>query len=851
MILKPVLEDEIYKLVVANTSDSAVGVRKRSMKLLKDIYLRNSRKDIKSTIADSILQRSRDTDETVSDLARHTFEDIWLSPFFVPSSSRSESVQVTIALKEQVSLIIGTVQRGESVTSVLDDLLHQIMSKKSKNAAENYIVCKLFVAAAFEGIIDPNDLPGRPEQQHILQALTLFAKANPKLFDAQQLQHLQPYVGNLSSSDDLNLFRSVVVILRCVLPKLPTMQQDFLKAIQADLLKSVGKLGKSELNEVVACLWSINSKLGNIERLVTLTVGVLKNLRSSEELDFEIPGSENDLLRIKRYIRIAGYFGKHCDFEPQIHTFRQQLSWFDGDSVAGFIVASMQPYAASKQPITLQASTLDAIGLVCQAWPRQFNRVDVTQKFRSILGGNHSDLQKIVLASFRDFFAAQDRPVEGGIVNGTEEAGPSANGKLGGSMTATDNDGAAALIAQGFLKEILRIALTSQDEYALIATQVIASINRQGLVHPKECGPALVALETSTNSVIADLAFQEHCNLHQQHESMFEREYMRAIHEAFVYQRDVVHHSLGAVGQPYAAKLHLLFEIIKMSKGKYQKKFLSNLCAKIDFDIAKLDTTASPPAHLEYARFLTENLLFFDYARLDELYHTIFCIERIVASTGAGIAHSINAELLRVVMEGEAKNPSNSNDLLIPESKVNETVALTIKDNCIRQLTTASMILSALWEARTFLRRLYGLGSSQQRQDNKAKPSTKDLSKAPFKNQGITGDRAMDAIAKISRALDSSELMLEQCKQFATLLSIDDEVKIYSGEDTESGRNETPSVGDDDEDNTLQGSDGLRTVKRKSSLSITGTPHKRKKGRPSLGKRRKSGRSIGNEDDFY
>ena len=59
-------------------------------------------------------------------------------------------------------------------------------------------------------------------------------------------------------------------------------------------------------------------------------------------------------------------------------------------------------------------------------------------------------------------------------------------------MTANERDSASALITQHFIKDIVAIALASQDGSALTATEVIASIKRQGLAHPKESGPALV-----------------------------------------------------------------------------------------------------------------------------------------------------------------------------------------------------------------------------------------------------------------------------------------------------------------------------------------------------------------------
>ncbi len=196
----------------------------------------------------------------------------------------------------------------------------------------------------------------------------------------------------------------------------------------------------------------------------------------------------------------------------------------------------------------------------------------ISDAFQHVLRNGEPELQIIVLSNFRDFFARIDRQAEAKGVQTSAELEVSAGGKLGGSMIANDGDGASALIAQRFLKDILDIALASQDNSALTATEVVASINRQGLVHPKESGSALVALETSTNPAIADLAFREHRLLHQQHESMFEREYMRAIQEAFKYQKHIVKDVLGYTTQPYTSKLHGMFRDYQDEQGQISEE---------------------------------------------------------------------------------------------------------------------------------------------------------------------------------------------------------------------------------------------------------------------------------------
>lgn len=848
--LKPALEQEFCKTILILSSDSAIGVRKRAIRLLKEIYPRNPRKEIKSVIAESLLQRVKDLDAGVSDLVRTTFEELWFSPYWKSVDSADMSVQEKVSLQHQVCMLVGMVQRGEVIASAMVSLLQEVLSGKTKMAAANFKVCKMLITIAFEGMIDTEHLPECLEQRHILQTLTIFARSNARLFAPEQLQYLQPYITNLSNYDDLNVFRSVVVIFRCVLPFVSTVQHSLLRDVRTALLHSVAKLGRPEMDEVAACLWTINGTLNDPEKLIKLVASVLKNLRNLEGIDFANSKCAQDLRLVKKYIRIAGYFGKHCDFESHAKMFQQSLSWWKGSSVAGLIVNSISPFAGNKQPLSLRADALDGIGLICQSWPYQFNQESVSYMFQNVLESGQPELQNIVLSSFREFFSKQERQAEVKDPEIADMENLHAN-KLGSSMTASDGDGASALIAQRFLESVLQIALASQGVSALTATQVITSINRQGLVHPKESGPALVALETSTNHDIADIAFQEHRNLHQQHESMFEREYMRAIQEAFKYQKEIVKDPLGTISQPPISKLHGMFEIIKTSKGKYQKKFISNFCSKINFDVVKSDTEDTISDNLQYSRFLVENLAFFEYGRIDELLHTVSCMERIVASTGSGIAHSISTEIFHVSIESGIANASNKKQEL--EKATEEMTEVSVHDvdtKRLRQLTTVAVSLSCLWEARTFIRRLYGLPANQQRRDNKAKAPAKDVNKAPTKIQGVSGEKLLAAIAERVNSLNTQESMLKECKDFVELLSVDTEVKVAADGEEDATHAETPSGDDENDIPPTPASGGPRSMKRKGSASISGTPQKKKKSRPSVGPRRKSGKSVDNDDQW-
>lgn len=64
--LQPELEDQVYKSILERASDAGVGVRKRAMKILKDIYLRSKKEVVKVAIAEALVQRIKDNDTGVS-----------------------------------------------------------------------------------------------------------------------------------------------------------------------------------------------------------------------------------------------------------------------------------------------------------------------------------------------------------------------------------------------------------------------------------------------------------------------------------------------------------------------------------------------------------------------------------------------------------------------------------------------------------------------------------------------------------------------------------------------------------------------------------------------------------------
>ncbi|KAJ5012641.1 Protein rad9 [Colletotrichum sp. SAR 10_99] len=803
--LRPRLEDKMAERIIERFIDSGIGVRKRAMKLAKDIYLRNQSREIRSAIANGLLHRVQDPDEGVRELARQMIEEVWFAPFYQVDDTAAYKTSLT----DHVALMIQTVKSG-NVGAVLDKVLQSILGGQNKASSGPFSVSMKLVEKMFELIdnLDSED-PTIPSGRDALQVLQIFAKADAKLFTFEEIRLLKPHLASFSGTDDLTVFKAVTVIYRQVLPQLSAKYADFLRELREQLQNSVGRLGKALLDDVIACLWIIAELLDNRDKLAHLGASSLRGVASMRNTAMDA----TKLQKFARYSIIVGMVGKHCDLDSEIAVFKKIFPKYSGTSVAKLMVDNLSPWADAAQPMEARKHALDAIGLICQAHPRNYVSPNVYTKFQQVFEARLPALESAVLRSFKEFLLTEERRSE--AASAAAAAGPEGDKKRELTvMGGTSFDDVASATTQRFLKEITRIALASQDEHAFLAVEVLGSINRQGLVHPKETGVTLITLETSSVQRISEVAFMEHRALHEKHETVIEREYAKAIQSAYEYQRDIVHDTRGATENPFQSKLHLLMEVLKVSKSKNRQKFLEKLVGQVDFDPSKLDVSKPLPPHVEFARFIIENLAFFDYVTVGEVLVTVTTMEKFFSSTGSSMAHVIESEVfnMRMDLDQPAEPQADGQPVQRPQP--------TITSKRLRQLTSGSVLMLCLWEARTYLRRLYGL-----KRETKAKPTAKDLSKAPTKVQAVTGDKFWEEVTAHTTALASQEqtLAIEKCKAFVELMNVDKEFKVADEDELDGEGDGSASDAEDDG----PAADG-RGRKRKAGNAV-GRPKKRQR----------------------
>jgi len=833
--LRPKLDATVCAGVIDRTRDAATSVRKRAMKMLKEMYLRNDAKDIRVAIADAMLSRIQDTEESVIEIARANVEEMWFQPFYVTHVNGEHAVAASLAFASQAALLIEILERNDDIAPVLEALIRRA-SSKSKAAPANAGVCTTIIAVLFDGVIDTSDIPGSPSQDSVLRTLTVFARASPDLFTTNQLERLEPYTKNLSTTDDLDIFRSALTILRNVMPSLPALDMETLRKLQGTLLTSVTKISKLELREVAPCLWTIDNMLadsGNKDRLPNFMISVLQRLHQTRNEVFD--NDSKSLGTLIKLMGIAGEFGNSCDFEASLPKFAQKCTWHTGSTVADLVVETICPYTSPRSLLSVRIAALEAVCTVSQAWPKQFLRVDVINAFEMVFRERSGPLEEVLLTGLESFFRAQEVP--DGSEDGPELVSGIASGneRLGKTYVASDHDGASTALAQRFLSHLLKLALGSCDEVAFTSARLLISINKQGLVHPKESAPALVALETCPNKGVATAAFKEHQSQFQKHEGLFEKEYMRAVQRTFEYQQEVMGDAAGYSDNPPTAKLHLTWEVLKKGKAQIRKRFLANMAQKLDFDMSEPDPAWSASRHVLFTRFCLQNLAFFDFDKVDDLLHLTSGFEKIFSGTGSAIAQAIETELLELKIDAVAGAEGTQTNGTSPDNVAVAAAPPVVDDARLIQLASAAQTIYLIWETRSFLFRVWNLQKHFQKSKQLAKDSNRTASRTV--NASSLTDSFAKRIEEISVPIVTAESARQMCYDFVELISVDHEVKVASDEEADVDINgyATPSESTDRKSPSVPPSGSGRGRKRKGSAASTPS---RKRGRPSLGKRK-------------
>jgi len=671
-----------YEAIVKRLGDVGISVRKRVVRILRDLCLKEPGSPHAVDACRRLVSRVVDEEE-VQKLALRAFHELW----FLPSSGEQLSADESAARCKQILSVSSraTRQSSEWLRQLLRKLVTPPAEGKAslKEHATVLRVCGQLVSQLKESLLQLHEAEaeaeaaeeapaaaggarlaaaaanagGEAQLEPLLHALSLFCAARPELV-APHIELLPTY---LQYDSYAPVVHHVCDMLPLLLPLLDAPRRGLLEKLERLLGALVFRVPEALLGQTIAALCAVVAKSRNCQLLHELLSRFCQMMvRASEpaeasrlrdqllrsvlsagllcrHFDFEAPGASAEALRADgTAVRYGGDFTRTV-FE-QLHAF-VPIAASPGDaSAAGSGAGGLR---GDKFTIALYA--LKAIGHVtCR-------RHDLLLACRATLAAalGRTAAPQLRVQALSNLSELVRQPAGGAKV--AAKVGKEGREGREASQLAADASAAASGALQGHQAAIL--SAMGDARHAAVrreALQLTRGMLEQGLIHPMACIPQLMALEVDTSRQCASLAKEALRALFERHAHMVSSPgvQLQAFAAAHTLQAELA--ALAAAGgagtpcdSPGAAKSpggapdeaearlpRLMFELL-LPQRRERLGYLKAVVSSLYYEQLGTAENAGRGAQLcERAAWVAQALSALPYEKEEDLLHLVFQINR-------------------------------------------------------------------------------------------------------------------------------------------------------------------------------------------------------------------------------
>ncbi|KAG4305497.1 hypothetical protein PORY_001053 [Pneumocystis oryctolagi] len=727
---------QYYSVLSERIADTGLSVRKRVIKFLKDFYSVSDIQEIQVDIGRKLIQRLCDEDDNIRDLSAKTIEDLWFS---TQNNLNEENVALIKLKKDQMAKISILYNVVENLRDE-DRFSFKIFIQKmfiSKNMDFSSSIFTSFINLMFDMFLEYHENQNMEMLEKCLNTIIIFAETCPKLFSSSQLINIQPYL-NGSNSQEQVIFFYTVIIYRNVLPHV-SISKKILNNLQKTLLSQLTKLPIKILSEVVPCLSIIANLLGDYERIGKIISSCIKAIEPYKII-LQNKKQINDDKKLILLLLLLGLFGRHCDFDTNFEVLNTFLNLKTDISITKFLIDTISTFfsLSSNIHISIQKVALHSIGIICISHPNFFLYDENLKIMNEVLESTSIELQNTLLSIFYDFLSIEEKECKYVFEKNNQSTNNNkANTTMIENMKRNENDGISISLMQRYLSQILEISMNENATLSLTAIKILEIIAANGIVNPRTCIPVIIALQTSPNKLIRDIAIKIHLGMHEKYESLIEGCYIDGVKIAFQYQTRLK--CLNSDDNNNYFLLIFLYNLIKQNRQN-RKKFLIALTKILDIDTSQISLNDNK--NIFFSKFIVKNLASFEYSTIEEVQYIIYTSDRILSTTGMSLYQQI------------------------------ETEEFKSKDNDIIKTAIASSQMLALILLKKYLKESYGLTEQKCRSFNPNKVVNVKDSKSFNKLSNVSLN--LDPISNVTESTITRDLAEKIIQSFRDIISNDD-----------------------------------------------------------------------------
>uniref|UniRef100_A0A8C2Q6V1 Nipped-B protein n=1 Tax=Cyprinus carpio TaxID=7962 RepID=A0A8C2Q6V1_CYPCA len=637
VLSRPQLTEQYYDMLIERILDTGISVRKRVIKILRDICLEQPTFNKITEMCVKMIRRVND-EEGIKKLVNETFQKLWFTP--TPNHDKEAMTRKILNITDVVAAC------RDSGYDWFEQLLQNLL--KSEEDA-SYKPARKACAQLVDSLVDhilkyEESLSGMSRLVACITTLYLFSKIRPQLM-VKHAMTMQPYLTTkCNTQSDFMVICNVAKILELVVPLMDHPSENFLTTIEEDLMKLIIKYGMTVVQHCVSCLGAVVNKVTHNYKFVwscfNRYYGALNKLKLQHQEDPNSTVLASNKPALLRSLFTVGALCRHFDFD--LEEFKGSNKVVIKDKVLELLLCFTK-----NEDEEVQTKAIIGLGFLFIQHPGLMFASDVKNLYNCLLADRKTSLNlKIqVLKNLQTYLQEEDSRMQEADREWKKMSKQEDLKEMGDISS-----GMSSSIMQLYLKQVLESFFHTQSSVRHFALSVIVLTLSQGLIHPVQCVPYLIAMGTDSEPTMRNKADQQLAEIDKKYTGFI---HMKAVagmkmsyqvQQAIVDSKDIVIRGFRQ-DETSAALCSHLYTMVRGNR-QHRRAFLISLLNLFD-DNSKSD--------VNMLLYIADNLACFPYQSQEEPLFIMHHVDITLSVSGSNLLQSFKESLLKEPRPQEKK----------------------------------------------------------------------------------------------------------------------------------------------------------------------------------------------------
>uniref|UniRef100_A0A8C2ZGU9 Nipped-B protein n=1 Tax=Cyclopterus lumpus TaxID=8103 RepID=A0A8C2ZGU9_CYCLU len=629
VLSRPQLIEQYYDMLIERILDTGISVRKRVIKILRDICLEMPDFHKITEMCVRMIRRVND-EEGIKKLVNETFQKIWFTP--TPGHDKNAMTRKILNITD---VVLACKDSGyDWFEQLLQNLLkseEQASYKPAKKA------CVQLVDNLVEHILKHEESIADCEDKGVntgrlvacITTLYLFSKIRAQLM-VKHAMTMQPYLTTkCNTQNDFMVICNVAKILELVVPLMELPSETFLTTLEEDLMKLIIKYGMTVVQHCVSCLGAVVNKVTHNYKFVWACFnryyGALAKLKTQHQEDPNSSTLAANKPTLLRSLFTVGALCRHFDFDQE--EFKGTSKIVIKDKVLELLL-----YFTTHEDEEVQIKAITGLGFQFIMHPELMFVQDVKVLYNNTMSDENSlvTLKIQVLKNLQTYLQDEDsrmQEADRGWKSQSKQEDLKEMGDISSGMSSS--------IMQIYLKQVLESFFHSQSTVRHFALSVIILTLSQGLIHPVQCVPYLIAMGTDPEPTMKNKADQQLVDIDKKYSGFIHMKAVAGLKMSYQVQQ-AINGSKGAVIRGFrhddsdASLCAHLYTLVRGNR-QHRRAFLISLLNLFD-DSSKTEVNR--------LLFIADNLACFPYQTQEEPLFIMHHVDITLSVSGSNLLQS-------------------------------------------------------------------------------------------------------------------------------------------------------------------------------------------------------------------